>query len=116
MKTIGRCIVAGCGSLAIAVAAACSSTPPGAMKCGFHYDDKVLRSVVIPAMRAKLGEGGESPYDLKRPHVYQERGEIVLIFLYSSDDVLDPPRFEMTLNPCSMHVIRAEATTVITPD
>jgi hypothetical protein len=86
------------------------------MKCGFHYDERVEESVAVPAIRAIAGEGAEANYRMDSPSIDEKDGSVLLIFYYKSEKALDPPRFELTVNPCSMQVEKAELSTAITPD
>lgn len=115
MRTVDRFTTSAWAVLFVAFSCACSTTSHDAT-CSFNYDKVIQRTVIIPTMRKVLGEGGEASYNLNKPLIHEDHGKVVFVFLFNDENTMDPPKFELVLDPCSMRVLSAGESTAITPD
>ena len=103
-RTVSICA----GSFLVAGLASCASAP----KCAFNYA-QVKDSIIVPAMRAEIGEERTEVYDTDKPFYREERGWVSITFLYRNKHVIDGPVFHINFDPCSNRVLEAKETQLI---
>lgn len=95
--------------MAIAISAlfgAASADDSKPAECTVVYDQKLIDNVVLPVLKQKEGNVF-SIFDLHDPAIFEQQDKNISIVLNQNTGAIDAPLFLITLEPCSLRVLRA---------
>jgi hypothetical protein len=81
------------------------AAPACARDCPFAYNTYMKHRVVLPAL-VSAGES-DSVFDTRDPFVSHEDDGTILLILHFRERAMDAPDFRITLDPCTLKVLKA---------
>jgi len=94
-------------ALAGGLAAGCAGVGAGGQACKFGYTDQVRDTLVVPELKRAMGDGWTA-WKAEDPTIFEGRRDVHLqIHLRDEVALLNPPDYELVLDRCGQHLIRA---------
>ena len=81
--------------------------------CKFTYNSAIEQRVVIPDMKAKIGDT-YATYGTSDPAILNDKESVSLMFSYRQKEAIDTPTYVMVLKPCSLRLLQSGEANYVT--